>query len=66
MSPIKTLKQTRTKSEVVICYARNGHRLYKGSSKEIPEELKQYYVYQKINNKRYTYIEIVEDEQWFY
>ena len=61
----KTLKQIKTKQNVVICYARNGHRLWAGPRQEIPEQLKQYYVYQKINNDRYTYIEIVEDLAWF-
>ena len=61
----KRLKQIRTKNNVVICYARNGHRLYEGNRKDIPEELKQYYVYQKINNDRYSYIEIIEDTTWF-
>ena len=61
----KTLKQLRTKTNVVICYARTGERLWEGNRKDIPEQLKRYYVYQKINNNRYTYIEIVEDLRWF-
>lgn len=64
MNP-KTLKQLRTKQNVVICYGRNGHRLWEGNRKDIPEHLKNYYVCQKLNNNRYSYIEVVEDLAWF-
>ena len=66
MEQIKKLKQIRTKNQVCICYARTGDRLYKGPKQNIPEHLKEYYVYQKINNNLYSYIEIVEDKAWFY
>ena len=65
MKQIKKLKQLRTKNQVCICYARTGHKLYKGPRKNIPSHLKNYYVYQKINNNLYSYIEIIEDKEWF-
>ena len=64
---IQKLRSIRAsnKKPVRICYARNGHRLWEGMKKDIPEEFKDYYVFTKINNPRYTYIEIVEDTIWF-
>ena len=65
MEQIKKLRSIKTKKQVVICYARTGHRIWSGLKQDIPEELKNYYVFLKINNNRYTYLEIVEDEEWF-
>lgn len=61
------LKDLKIKGKTVtICYARNGHRLYKGSQKEIPQHLINYYVWENFYNKYTdnTYLEVTEDKKW--
>ena len=65
---IKKLKDIKIKTDIVtICYARNGHRLYKGDVDNIPSYLLNYYIFLKIINKinNSTYLEVVEDKKWF-
>ena len=50
---------------VLIAYARNGHLLYEGSVKDIPEHLRDYYVSYFSEGYRKTYVDCVEDTGWF-
>lgn len=55
-------------SNVLISYARDGHLLYEGEAKNIPEHLLDYYVTyfsEGIIKTIKTYIECVEDTKWF-
>lgn len=52
-------------SNVLISYARNGHLLYEGEAKNIPEHLLDYYVTYFSEGLIKTYIECVEDTKWF-
>lgn len=51
----------------IICYARNGHRLYEGATSNIPEHLLNYYTGYVIYNKvtKNTYLEVTEDKGWW-
>jgi len=65
---VKKVKNIKFRySEVTICYARNGHRLYQGPVSDIPEHLLEYYCGYKIDNKirKSHYIEVTEDEKYF-
>lgn len=56
-------------STVTICYARNGHRLFKGKVENITSWILDYYtdkrsiIVNKITNN--TYLEVTEDTLWW-
>lgn len=61
---IKKIKEIKTNKPVCIVYARNGHRIYEGFISDIPNYLKEYYVWYKSTNTDYVYIEVTEDKKW--
>lgn len=65
MEKIQKLRSLKTKRQVAIYYARTGDKIWSGLKQNIPEELKDYYVFDKNNNDFYTKVEIIEDKSWF-
>ena len=64
----KQLKTLKIKTQTItICYGRNGHRLYKGPTNDIPKHLLEYYVGLIIKNKKLdnTYVEVTEDKEFW-
>lgn len=63
---LKRIKNIKFRYDTItICYARNGHTLYKGLVSNIPEYLLEYYVTYRIDNKirNVHYIEVIENEK---
>ena len=61
----RKLRSLRTKKLITVCYARNGHRIFKGMICDLPDHLKDYYITDLIVHKDRIYLEAVEDRDWF-